>query len=161
MVINQHFYQVCLAPLADKLGNAMSTSLDALFSPPSTKRTRILLADDDQQMLASISTLLQVDFDVVGAVSDGQSLVEAAFEHRPDIIVTDISMPILNGIAAACKIRDSAPGIKFIFLTMHNNRWYRTKALSAGAVAYILKSSAREELNQAIHDAREDRISPL
>ena len=133
----------------------MSISLDAPISPPSIRRARILLADDDRRMLARISLLLQADFDVVGEVSDGQSLVEAAFQCRPDIIVTDISMPKLNGIAAACKIRDSLPGIKFIFLTMHSNHWYRTKALSAGAAAYILKSSAREELSQAIHDAIE------
>ena len=79
-------------------------------------------------MLANISKLLQADFEVVGAVSDGHSLVEAAFEWRPDIIVTDITMPKLNGIAAARKIRDSLPGIKFIFLTMHSDPWYRAEA---------------------------------
>ena len=117
-------------------------------------RTRILLADDDRLMLASISNLLQVDFDVVCAVSDGQALIEAALKWKPDIIVTDISMPKLNGIAAACKIRESLPGIKFVFLTMHNDPWYRMKALRV-ATAYVLKSSAREELSQAIRDAIE------
>jgi DNA-binding NarL/FixJ family response regulator len=117
------------------------------------KRARILLADDDLPMLASISKLLQTDFDVIGAVSDGRSLVEAALEWRPDIIVTDISMPKLNGIAAARKIRDALPGIRFIFLTMHWDHGYREEARRVGAVAYILKTSAREELTQAVHEA--------
>lgn len=119
------------------------------------KRARILLADDDQLMLANISKLLQSDFEVVGAVSDGRSLVDAALEWRPDIIVSDIAMPKLNGIDAARKILDSLPGIKFIFLTMHSGHQYRAEAHRVGAVAYILKTSAREELNQAVHDAIE------
>jgi DNA-binding NarL/FixJ family response regulator len=123
--------------------------------PTTFRRIRIVLADDDPPMLAKISRLLQKDFDVVGVVSDGHSLVEAALQWQPDIIVTDITMPKLNGIAAARKIRDSLPGIKFIFLTMHSDRWYRAEALRAGAAAYILKTSVQEELNQAVHDAIE------
>jgi DNA-binding NarL/FixJ family response regulator len=116
------------------------------------KRPRVLLADD-QPMLAKLRKLLEADFEVVGMVSDGRSLVEAAFQWKPDIIVTDISMPKLNGITAARKIRHLLPRMKFIFLTMHSDHGYRTEALSVGASAYILKSSAREELSQAIHDA--------
>jgi len=119
------------------------------------KRTRILLADDDLLMLATINKLLQSDFEVVDMVSDGHSLVEAAFKLQPDLIVTDISMPKLNGIEAAKKIRGSLPGIKFIFLTMHGAIGYRREAQRIGAAGYVLKSSAREELNQAIHDALE------
>jgi DNA-binding NarL/FixJ family response regulator len=104
-------------------------------------------------MLAKVRKLLQTDFEVVGMVSDGRSLVEAALKCRPDVIVTDISMPRLNGIAAARNIRHALPRIKFVFLTMHSDHGYRTEAHSVGASAYILKSSAREELNQAIHDA--------
>jgi DNA-binding NarL/FixJ family response regulator len=112
----------------------------------------VLLADD-QPMLAKLRKLLEADFEVVGLVSDGRSLVEAAFQWKPDIIVTDISMPKLNGITAARKIRHLLPRMKFIFLTMHSDHGYRTEALSVGASAYILKSSAREELIQAIHEA--------
>lgn len=119
------------------------------------KRARILLADDDQRMLANISKLLQSDFEVVGAVSDGRSLVDAALQSRPDLIVSDIGMPKLNGIDAARKILVTLPGIKFIFLTMHSGRQYRAEARRVGAVAYILKTSAREDLNQAVHDAME------
>lgn len=116
------------------------------------KRPRVLLADD-QPMLAKLRKLLEADFEVVGMVSDGRSLVEAAFQWKPDIIVTDISMPKLNGITAARKIRHLLPRMKFIFLTMHSDHGYRMEALSVGASAYILKFSAREELSQAIHDA--------
>lgn len=116
------------------------------------KRPRILLADDDLQMLATTNKLLQADFDVVDLVSNGHLLVEAAFQLRPDVIVTDISMPIVSGIEAARRIRGSLPGIKFIFLTMHAANAYRREAQSVGPAGYVLKSSAREELIQAIHD---------
>lgn len=116
------------------------------------KRARVLLADD-QPMLAKLRKMLESDFEVVGMVSDGRSLVEAAFQWKPDIIVTDISMPILNGITAARKIRHVLPRMKFIFLTMHSDHGYRMAAAGVGASAYILKSSAREELVHAIHEA--------
>jgi DNA-binding NarL/FixJ family response regulator len=106
-------------------------------------------------MLATVHGLLRADFEVVGMVSDGRSLVEAAFKWRPDVIVTDISMPELNGIEAVRKIHDALPGIKCIFLTMHGAKGYRQEAKSVGAAGYVLKSSAREELNQAIHHAIE------
>ena len=116
------------------------------------KRPRVLLADDDLQMLATTNQLLQADFDIVDMVSNGHLLVEAAFELRPDVIVTDISMPIISGVEAVRRIRASQPGIKFIFLTMHNGNAYRREAQSVGPAGYVLKSSAREELSQAIHD---------
>ena len=119
------------------------------------KRTRILLADDDLLMLATTHKLLQGDFDVVDMVSDGRSLVEAAFKLQPDVIVTDISMPKMNGIEAVRRIRSSLPGIKFIFLTMHATSGYRREAQSVGAAGYVLKSSAREELRHTIHEVIE------
>lgn len=117
------------------------------------KRIRVLLADDDLLMLAAIGELLQADFEIVDKVSDGDSLVEAAFKLKPDIIVSDISMPKLSGIEAARRIRVSLPGIKFVFLTMHANSSYRREALSVGAAGYVLKSSAREELTKTVRDA--------
>ena len=119
------------------------------------KRIRILLADDDLPMLLATSRLLQADFEVVGMVSDGNSLVEAAFRLHPDVVVSDISMPKMNGIEAARRIRSSLPGIKFIFLTMHDTKGYRREAEALGVAGYILKSSAREQLNQAIYTATE------
>jgi DNA-binding NarL/FixJ family response regulator len=119
------------------------------------KQTRILLADDDLPMLAATGELLQAEFEIIGMVSDGHSLVEAAFKLQPDVIVTDISMPKLNGLEAVRRILPTLPGIKFIFLTMHSGTAYRREAQSLGAAGYVLKSSAREELNQAIHHALE------
>lgn len=116
-------------------------------------RARILLADDDLDMLAATGKFLQADFDVVDMVSDGLSLVDAAFKLRPDVIVTDISMPKMNGLDAVRKIRSSLPGIKFVFLTMHGAKGYRNEAQSLGASGYVLKSSLREQLNQVIHAA--------
>ena len=103
-------------------------------------------------MLATIHKLLRTDFDIVDMVSDGPFLVEAAFDFRPDVIVTDISMPKMNGIEAVRRIRGFLPGVKFIFLTMHGANGYRREAQNVGATGYVLKSSAREELSQAIHD---------
>jgi DNA-binding NarL/FixJ family response regulator len=104
-------------------------------------------------MLTAIGELLQADFEIVDKVSDGDSLVDAAFKWKPDIIVSDISMPKLSGIEAARRIRVSLPGIKFVFLTMHANSSYRREALSVGAAGYVLKSSAREELAKTVRDA--------
>jgi DNA-binding NarL/FixJ family response regulator len=118
-------------------------------------RSRILLADDDLPMLESLHVMLQSDFDVVEAVSDGHSLVEAALKLHPDVVVTDISMPKMSGIEAVRTIRRVLPDIKFIFLSMHDAKVYRREARSAGAAAYVLKSAVLEELSQAIHDAME------
>jgi DNA-binding NarL/FixJ family response regulator len=119
------------------------------------KRNRVLLADDDLRIRATIHQLLQADFEVVDAVSDGRLLVEAALRLRPDVIVTDIAMPKMNGIEAARTVHRTLPDIKFIFLTMHDENGYRREAQSIGAAGYVLKFAAREELKQAIHDAME------
>ena len=120
------------------------------MAPINRERTRVLLADDDLQMLVKIDKLLEPDFDVVERVSDGRALVEAALKFRPDVIVTDISMPRMNGLEAVRQIRGSLPGTKCIFLTLHDGNDYRLEAQAAGGEAYVLKSAARRELNQVI-----------
>ena len=120
------------------------------------KRARILLADDDLQVLAAVNKLLQTEFEIVDMVSDGSALVTAAFKLQPDVIITDISMPKLNGIEAIRQIRGFLPAIKCIFLTMHGANGYRKEAQRVGSTGYVLKSSAREELNQVIRHAMED-----
>ena len=119
------------------------------------KRTRILLADDDLPMLERDNVMLQSDFDIVDTVTDGHSLVEAAFKLHPEVIVTDISMPEMTGVEAVRTIRCVLPDIKFIFLTMHDANEYRREARNVGAAAYVLKSAIREELSRAIHHAIE------
>jgi DNA-binding NarL/FixJ family response regulator len=114
------------------------------------KNARLLLADDHTLMLQGIRRILEPDFELVGTVGDGRSLVAAAQELRPDVILLDISMPILNGIDAARQIRRLIPGTKLIFLTMHKDREYVMEAFRAGASGYILKWSAEEELGEAI-----------
>jgi DNA-binding NarL/FixJ family response regulator len=118
-------------------------------------RTRVLVAEDDPLMRVRIYRLLQTEFEVVEAVGDGHSLVEAAFRLRPDVIVTDISMPKMSGIEAVRAIRLMLPDITFIFLTTHDGRAYRRQARNVGAAGYVLKSVAREELRQVIHHALE------
>src|SRR5215469_2748183 len=117
------------------------------------KRIRILLADDDLRVREMANELLRAEFEVVDMVSDGAALVAAAFRLRPDVIVTDISMPAISGIEAVRQIRSVMPEIKFVFFTMHDANGYRREAQSAGAAGYVLKSSAREELSRTIRDA--------
>jgi DNA-binding NarL/FixJ family response regulator len=118
-----------------------------------TKPIRVVLADDDSATLAAVGELLRPEFEIVALVSDGVALVEAALALRPDVIVSDISMPKLNGFRAATKIRASLPGIKFIFLTMHGTQAYRSKAERVGPAGFVLKSAARRELTATVRNA--------
>ena len=125
-------------------------------------RARILLGDDHSLMLTGIRSLLERDYDVVGWAGDGQTVVREAARLRPDIVVLDVSMPILNGIDAAREIRKELPRIKVVFISMHANAIYVRKALEAGGSAYVLKSGAAEELKKAIEASRKGQtyLSP-
>lgn len=114
------------------------------------KKPRLLMADDHSIMLAGLRKLVEDTCDVVGAVEDGRALVEAAERLRPDLILVDISMPLLNGLDAARQIKKSVPDAKLIFLTMHASPVFATEALQAGASGYLLKQSAASELPRAI-----------
>ena len=114
------------------------------------KRTRILVADDHSIILAGIRNLIEQDWELGGHVEDGRSLVEAALKLRPDLIILDIGMPILNGIDAAKRIRKAWPAAKLLFLTMHTRPIYLRLAMRAGGTGYVLKTSAAEELRSAI-----------
>ncbi len=126
------------------------------------KPQRVLLADDHSLIVKGIRGLLETRYDVVGAADNGQTLVADAIRLQPDIIVLDVSMPILNGIDAARAIKRTLPSTKLVFLTMHSNAVYLRKALEAGASGYVLKSGAAEELLAAIDEARKGNtyISP-
>ena len=114
------------------------------------QRPRVLLADDHSLMLAGLRRLVEETCDVVGAVEDGRALVEAVQQLEPDLIVLDISMPLLNGIDAARQIKKLSPSAKLIFLTMHTSPSYVTEAFHVGASGYLLKRSAPMELPLAI-----------
>ena len=116
-------------------------------------RPTVLLADDHRIVLEGLRSLLEPEFDLVGTVPDGRALLKAAKELDPDVIVLDISMPSLNGIEAARKLRESGVRAGIVFLTMHPDAAYATRALDAGASGYVLKHSAPDELVTAIRQA--------
>jgi len=119
---------------------------------------RVLLGDDHALVLNGIRSLLAASHDVVGAVQNGQALVESALRLRPDVVVLDISMPVLNGIDAARRIKQVLPATTLVFLSMHANPMYLRRALDAGAVGYVLKSGAGEELLTALREAHRGRV---
>jgi DNA-binding NarL/FixJ family response regulator len=122
------------------------------------KRARILLADDHTLTLEGIRAVLEPHHEIVGMVTDGRALLDAALRLNPDLVVLDITMPLLNGIDAAVQIKKSLPGVKLLFVTMHSNPAYLEAALNAGATGYVLKSAAREELLDAIESVLNGRI---
>jgi len=122
------------------------------------KRLGILLADDHTVVIEGLRRILdRPEFEVVGVATDGRALIEAAGQLQPDVIVTDVAMPFLNGIDAAREIHKRNPKPKIIFLTMHPELAYASAALAAGASGYVLKSAAGEELISAIHEALKGR----
>jgi DNA-binding NarL/FixJ family response regulator len=127
------------------------------------KGTRILLADDHTLLLGALEKLLSEDCDVVGQASDGRALVAAAEELKPDVIVLDISMPILNGVEAARQIKQKLRNVKLVFLTMNEDADLAAEAFRAGASAYLLKRSATSELPLAIREVMQGRsyVTPL
>ena len=125
---------------------------------PATTRPRVLLADDHSLVAAGLSKLLEQDFDLLGTVSDGRSLVGAAAAMHPDVVLTDISMPILNGLEAARHIRAILPSCKILFLTVHAESEYVREAFRAGGSGYLLKGSAAEELLEAIREVLRNNL---
>jgi DNA-binding NarL/FixJ family response regulator len=120
-------------------------------------RVRVLLADDHRIVAEGLKSLLTAEFDLVGVVEDGRAMVEAAKALKPDVIVADITMPHLNGIEALQEIEKFDPDVRTIFLTMHRDVAYARRAIEAGAVGYVLKHSAPEELVLAVRAAAQGR----
>jgi DNA-binding NarL/FixJ family response regulator len=119
---------------------------------------RVLLADDHRGLLEVIRGLLKIEVEIVGSVSDGESLFDAAMELHPDIIVTDISMPRLNGLEAVNRLRESGCSSKVVFLTSHTDPDFIDVALKTGALAYVFKSSVAADLLFAIQEALAGRV---
>lgn len=124
---------------------------------PVMNRPRVLLADDHTLVAQGIQKLLEPRFELVGTSADGRSLLEDAARLKPDVILLDISMPLLNGIDAARKLRKVAPDAKLLFLTMHADPTYVTEAFRAGGLGYLLKRSAASELVFAIEEVLKGR----
>jgi len=117
------------------------------------KRTRILLADDHAMICAGFQKLLEPQYEVVGSVGDGLALLKAAPELKPDLILLDVGMPLLNGLNAGRELKKLMPNVKLVFLTMNPDPDVAVEALRIGASGYLLKSSEGAELLRAVHDA--------
>lgn len=115
-------------------------------------RIRILLADDHFVMLEKVSELLQPEFEVIGSVGDGQCLLDKVSELHPDVVVVDISMPVINGIEAARRLRDLDSKVKVVFLTVHADPEMVSEAFEAGGLAYVIKVSLASDLLPAIRE---------
>lgn len=126
-------------------------------------RPRVLLADDHTMFSQGLQSLLEDDFDLVGAVADGEALVEAARRLNPDVIIVDISMPVMNGLDAVRQLKKDGATAKIIFLTMHADDRLLAEAFRCGGSGYVLKQSAGEELITGIGKvlAGQKYVTPL
>lgn len=115
-------------------------------------RIRVLLADDHMMVAEGLRSLLRDEFDLLGTAANGKELVDAASELNPDVILVDISMPVLNGFDAVREIMRRGSEAKIIFLTMHNDATLLAEAFRCGASGYVLKQAAGEELVTAIRE---------
>jgi DNA-binding NarL/FixJ family response regulator len=124
---------------------------------------RLLIADDHQLMAEGCKSLLEPEFQVVGIVSDGRTLIKTAASLKPDVIVVDIAMPHLNGLDASEQLKHKLPSAKVVFLTMNTTAEIAAEAFRRGASAYVLKHSAAEELVTAIRQVLRGQsyLSPL
>ena len=126
-------------------------------------RTRVLLADDHALLLGAFEKLLSGEFEIVGQAADGRALVTAAERLKPDVIVLDISMPLLNGLEAGRQIKQKQKDIKLVYVTMTEDADLASEAFRLGASGYLLKRSAASELTTAIREVMQGRsyITPL
>jgi DNA-binding NarL/FixJ family response regulator len=123
------------------------------------RRRRVLVADDHPSVLERVSTMIGSEYEVVGAVADGLAAVDAAIVLRPDVVVLDISMPLLNGLEAAGRIVGGGVTARIVFLTVHEDPEFVEAARSAGAHGYVLKRAISAELLPAIRLALDGQYS--
>jgi DNA-binding NarL/FixJ family response regulator len=126
-------------------------------------KPRVLIADDHRLVVEGIVKIVEAECEIVGVVSNGREVIAAALEKKPDVILLDVTMPLLNGIEAARQIKRERPNIKIVFVTMQLNRDYVREAFEAGASGYVLKQAAASELMTAIQEVQEGRffLSPM
>jgi DNA-binding NarL/FixJ family response regulator len=115
------------------------------------KKPTVILADDHTLVLEGFRRLLEAQCELLATVGDGQALLKAVARQHPDIVILDISMPVMNGIEAARALKSQFPSVKLLFVTMHADPAYIRAAFQAGASGYILKQSLGDELTQALH----------
>jgi len=122
------------------------------------KRLRVVLADDHQIVLDGLASLLRAEFDLVATATNGRDLVTAVRTHQPDVVIADVSMPQLNGIEATRLLKAEGCTARVVCLSMHPDVTYATRALDAGASAYVLKHAAADELVTAIREVMQGRV---
>jgi len=113
----------------------------------------VLLADDHPAMVEHVTQLLEPEFEVVGAVTDGRAVLEAVAHFAPDVLVLDISMPVLSGLEVARKLRQAGSRTKIIFLTVHEETDFVRESFVSGASGYVIKARLATDLRGAIHEA--------
>jgi DNA-binding NarL/FixJ family response regulator len=133
-----------------------------LVEEPPVKRLRVLVADDHQAMLESLVHLLAGHFDVVAAVRDGGAVVTEAVRLNPDVLVLDVAMPVMSGIAAAGRLQAAGSTAKIVFVTMYQDREFVQESSTLGAVGFVVKSRLMSDLLPAIQDVLSGRsfVSP-
>lgn len=124
---------------------------------------RILIADDHTLVAEACKKLLEADYDIVSTVSDGRALVRAAAELRPQLIIVDVAMPVLNGLDAGQQIKELLPSVKLVFLTMNHDADLAAEAFRRGASGYLLKTCAASELAIAVREVLKGKsyLSPM
>ena len=122
----------------------------------------VLVADDHEMIRDRVAKLLAIECKVVGAVADGQQALDATFELNPDVLVLDISMPVMNGIEAARRLKSAGSRVHIVFLTVHDDPDFAKKALGVGALGYVIKSRLATDLVTAVKKANSGQsfISP-
>jgi DNA-binding NarL/FixJ family response regulator len=125
-------------------------------------RIRVLLADDHEAMLDRVARLLEAECNVVGTATDGQQALEAAQDLKPDVLVLDISMPVMNGIETAHRLKEAGAEARIVFLTVHDDPDYAREALNTGKLGYVIKPRIASDLLTAIKEAHAGRsfVSP-
>ena len=121
-------------------------------------KPRILIADDHTLVAEGVEKLLEHEFHLCGRVADGRALIQAVEKDRPDIAIVDIALPLLNGLDACRQIKKTAPEVKILILTMHDEQYFVTEAFRVGVSGYILKQSVAEELVFAIKEVLKGRV---
>jgi DNA-binding NarL/FixJ family response regulator len=126
-------------------------------------RIRVLLADDHEAMLDRVVRLLETECNVVGTATDGQQALEAAQDLKPDVLVLDVSMPVMNGIETAHRLKEAGAEARIVFLTVHDDPDFAKEALEAGALGYVIKSRIVSDLMIAINEVCAGRsfVSPM